>query len=213
MISIKAKKREKLGRKTRHLRERGIIPAVLYGEGVKSTPVEIDGQEFKKVFEEAGMSSLILFELDGESYQVLIHDVSRDPVTGNFLHVDFYRPSTKKEITAEVPLIFEGEEEVQKESGGNVLREIQMIEVKGLAQKLPREIKVDLRVLKNFEDRIQVKDLKMPEGVRILRDKEDIIAILVPPREEEAEQPIEGEEPVGEKPAAGEGSKEERKEE
>lgn len=190
MTLIKVKKREKLGKKAKKLREKGFIPGVLYGEGIESTPVEVNIKELREVFEEAGMTSLIDLELEGDAYKVLIHDIARDPVSGEFIHVDFYRPSTKREITAEIPLVFEGEEEVQKASGGNVLREIHEIEVKGLAHQLPKEIKVNLTSLKNFEDRILVKDLEIPEGVKVLRDEEDIVAILVPPSEEELPEEI-----------------------
>jgi large subunit ribosomal protein L25 len=214
MIKLKAKKRDKLGRKNKQLRKQGILPAVLYGGGVESTPLEINLKEFEKVFREAGTSSLISLDVKGKEYQVLIHEISKDPLTGAFLHVDFYSPSKKKETTVEIPLIFEGIEEVQKESGGNVLKEIQEVEVKGLAYNLPREIKVDVSSLKNFEDRILVKDIKIPEGNTILREKEDIVAILTPPAEEEIEKPQpEEEKTVEEKPTEEKKLAEEKREE
>jgi large subunit ribosomal protein L25 len=185
MVVLKIKKREKLGKKAKKIREQGLVPGILYGENIAPTPVEVERKALEKAFEEAGTSSLIELQLEGDNYQALIHDIAKDPLSDEIIHVDFYRPSTKKEITAEIPLVFEGEEEVQKASGGNVLREIHELEVKGLAHHLPREIKVDLTVLKNFEDRILVKDLNLPEGVRPLRNGGDIVAILVAPSEEE----------------------------
>lgn len=204
MLQLKAKKRTKLGRQINFLRRQGFLPAVLYGEGVKSTPLEVGQKEFEKVFAEAGMSSLISLKLQNKEYQVLIHELSKDPLSGKFLHVDFYHPSSRKEVAAEVPLVFEREEEAQKESGGNLLKEIQTLEVKGLAQNLPREIKVDVSSLKAIDDRILVGNLKVPQGVKIQRDKEEIVAIIVPPREEEV---------VEEKPVEEEKEEEEKKEE
>ncbi len=216
MMELKAKIRDKFGRKTNSLRKQGVLPAVLYGEGVKNLSLGVAEKEFEKIYQEAGESSLVTLEVDtkpAKKIQVLIHDTARDPLTGRFLHVDFYHPSAQKEIEAEIPLVFEGTSLAVKELGGTLVREIQQVEVKGLAQKLPREIKISIEKLKTFEDRIVIGDLSVPEGVTILRDKEEIVALVVPPREEEEEavaeeekveeEKTEGGEPASAKAAAG----------
>jgi len=184
MLSIKAENREESGKKTR---QQGFLPAVLYGQGIKGLPIKISKKEFENIFKQAGTSSLISLELDGKKHEVLIYDSFRDPLTEELMHVDFFKPSTKREITAEVPLVFEGEAPAVKNLGGNLLKEVQSIEVKGFAHSLPKEVKVDVSVLKSFDDKIQVKDLAFPEGVSALKDGEDIVALVIPPREEEEE--------------------------
>jgi len=201
MISLKAKIRKEFGRKTNSLRKQGVLPVVLYGPEIKNLSLEVDEKEFEKIYREAGESSLLSLEIEGKDakkVQVLIHDVAEDPVSGKILHVDFYHPSTKKEVTAEIPLVFEGEALAVKELGGTLVREIQTVEVKGLAQNLPREIKVNIETLKTFEDKIQIKDLKTPQGVTILKESEEMVANVAPPREEEKEVPKEEEKPVEE---------------
>ncbi len=200
MLTLKADKRDKLGGKTTRLRQAGILPAVLYGEGVENTPLEIDEKEFERVFSQAGETSLINLELAGKKYEVLIHEISRDPVSNEFLHVDFFCPSTKKEIEAEVPLVFEGEAPAEKDLGGNLLKEIQNVEVRGLVKNLPKEIKVNVSSLKTFEDRILIKDLILPAGIRVLKDQEEIVALVVPPRKEEIIEEKPEETPAEEKP-------------
>jgi len=190
MITLKAKIREKLKKRAKSLRKEEKIPAILYGEGIKNTPLEVEEKEFEKIYQEAGESSLIKLKIeDGKlktnEVEVLIHEVARDPLTRKFLHVDFYHPSAKKEVEAEIPLVFKGEAKACKELGGTLVREIQQVEVKGLPQNLPREIVVNIEVLRTFEDKIQIKDLKVPSGVKILREPEEIVANVAPPREEE----------------------------
>ena len=110
MIELKVKIRDKFGKKTNSLREQGILPAVLYGEGVKNLPLSVAEKEFEKIYQEAGESSLVTLNIDAKpakKIQVLIHDVTVDPISGKFLHVDFYHPSAQKEIEAEIPLVFE----------------------------------------------------------------------------------------------------------
>jgi len=194
MVSIKATIRQKHGKQNQTLREKGVLPAVLYGEGIKNASIDVSEKDFDNVYAEAGESSLLSVELDGKKYDVLIHQIAKDPLTGKFLHVDFYKPSTKKKIEAEIPLVFEGESLAVKDLDGILVREVQVLHVKGLAHNLPREIVVDISGLKSFEDRIHVSQLNVPDGIDIMREPEDIVALVVPVAEEKEEQEIPAEE-------------------
>lgn len=202
MLTFSAKIRQTLGKKVKNLRKTGIIPAILYGSEIKeSLPLEIDYKAFEKIYKEAGGSSLISLEIQDEKtgktkqkkFLVLIHDTKRNPLTEEIMHVDFYQPRLEKEIEAKVPIIFEGEPLAVKESGGTLVKNISDVEIKALPQKLPKEIKVDVSNLETFEDHILIKDLKVSEGVKILKDPDQIVASVVPPEkvEEELVKPIE----------------------
>jgi large subunit ribosomal protein L25 len=193
MLTLSAKTRKDLGKKTKALRQKGILPAVLYGPKIKSAPLEINLQEFEKIYQEAGESSLVSLTADGKNFLVLIHDVSTDPLTGRAVHVDFYQPSLEKEVEVNVPLVFEGEAPAIKELGGTLVKNISEVEVKALPQKLPKEIRVDVGNLKTFEDHILIKDLLLPEGAKILKEPNEIVAQVTPLEkvEEELEKPIE----------------------
>lgn len=193
MLSLKAKIRKKVGKGLKELRKNKVLPAVLYGPEIKNLSLEVEEKEFEEVYGEAGESSLVKLKIKNQKSKidevdVLIHQIARDPVEGKFLHVDFYHPSSTKEVEAEIPLVFEGEPPAVKELSGTLIKEIQVVEVKGLAQNLPREIKVEVGGLKTFEDRILVGDLKIPEGIKILRESDEMVANVVPPTEEEEEE-------------------------
>ncbi len=185
MIEINAKIRETLGKKVKTLRKEGIIPAVLYGIKVKSTPLEIDYNEFEKVYKEAGESTIVKLKTGKEGKNVLIYDVSRDPVTDKFTHIDFYAVRMDKLITTEVSLVFEGESPVVETEDGVLIKNITEVEVEALPTDLPREIKVDISTLKTFDDLIHIKDLKVSEGVKILAESEEVVVSVIPPRSEE----------------------------
>jgi len=215
MIKIKAEKRESLGKKVQELREKGVLPAVLYGPKVENMNIQLDSKEFGKVYEDAGESTLISLEINGEEFPVLIHDMERDPLSLELVHVDFYQPILTEETEVEVELVFEGEAFAVKDLGGTLVKEIQEITVKALPQNLPHEIKVDISVLKSFDDEIKVKDLKVPENVTIMRDPEDLVAVVTPVTnvEEELEKPIEAGEAIVEgEVKEGEENKEEKEE-
>jgi len=193
MLSLKVKKREIIGEKVEKLREKGILPAVLYGPKIDNVNLELDLKSFEKIYKEVGESSLISLEVGDKKYSVLIYEVKNDPIKGIPEHVDFYQPILTKKVEANVPIIFEGESPAVKDFEGTLVKEIQEILVKALPQKLPHEIKIDVSNLKELEDEILVKDLDLGEDVQTDKDPNDVVAIIAPPEkvEEELEKPIE----------------------
>lgn len=196
-IYLKAKKREKFGRKMRLEKEANLIPAILYGPRIKNMPLFVDEKDFEKIFDKAGESSLInlVFEDKKEKFLVLIHDIKRDALSGKVIHIDFYQPNLEKKVTARLPLVFEGESEAVKNLQGTIVQNISEIEIKALPINLPRDIRINIEKLKTFEDVIKIKDLIVPEGVEILKNPEEIVVSVVPPTkvEEELAKPLEEE--------------------
>jgi large subunit ribosomal protein L25 len=207
MLALTAKIRQKFGKETQKLRNKGIVPAVLYGPKIKNMSLEIDLKEFEPVYEKTGESSLISLEVassdsskETKKFLVLIHRTKRDPLTGNLIHVDFYQPILTEEIEVSVPLLFEGEAPAVKDLGGTLIKGIQEVAIKALPQNLPHEIKVSINGLKTIEDEILIKDLQLPENVKIQRNLEEVVATVALPEkiEEELEQPAEEKEERGE---------------
>ena len=208
MLSLSAKIRKEVGKSVRNLRQKDILPAVLYGPKLKKAqPLELDYKAFEKVYKEAGESSLISLEIGGEAPEgklsasngagkktlVLIHEIQRDPLTDKISHADFYQAPLEEKIVVKIPIVLEGLSPAVKELGGTLVKYISETEVKALPQDLPKEIKANVGSLNTFEDNILIKDLKLPQGVEILRHPEEIVASVLPPEkvEEELEKPIE----------------------
>ena len=186
MFSLKATIRDKKI-KPGVLRKQAVLPAILYGEGVENQMLKVAEKDFLAAFKSSGESSLLSLEVGPKKYEVLIHQITRDPLSSKFLHIDFYHPSSKKKVVAEIPLVFEGEAPAVKEFGGILVKEAHSIEVKGLAFNLPREITVDLSKLVALEDRILVKDLAMSDKLECQKQPNEIIALVVLPKEEKSE--------------------------
>jgi len=193
MLTLKAKIRKDLGKKVKKLRKKGIIPAVLYGPKIENIPLEVDLKEFEKVYKAAGESSLIKLQIEKKDFLVLIHAVEINAISQKPIHIDFYQPRLDEEITVTVPLVFEGEAPAVKDLGGTLVRNIHEVEVKALPQDLPHEIEVNIEKLKSFEDSILIKDLIVPKEVKILREPDEIVALVTPPEkvEEELAKPVE----------------------
>ena len=214
MFTLSAVIREK-EEKPNILRNKGLLPAVLYGPKTKNFSLQLNEKEFEKLFRKTGESSLISLEVKGakEKFLVLVHDFQKDPLKGNFIHVDFYQPALDKETEAAVPLEFIGEAPAVKELNGTLVKNISEVEIKALPQNLPHEIKVDISCLKTFDDSILIKDLIIAKEVKIIKEPNEIVALVTPPEkvEEELEKPIE--EKVEEVEKVEEKEKKEEKEE
>lgn len=185
MQEIKAQIRTEVGRGITSLRKIGVMPAVLYGEGIPSQSISISRKEFEKVYKEAGESTLVKLELSGKPYNVLIYDVANDPLKDSPIHADFYAVRMDRVLRTKVTLVFVGESPAVKNDGGVLVKVIQEVEVEALPQDLPHELKADLSNLDVFESRLLIKDINIPSGVKILTDLNDVIAIVEPPRKEE----------------------------
>lgn len=200
-IILKATTRDLLGKKVNNLRREGLIPLILYGRKFTALPLSADAGEFKKISQEAGEATLIDIEIPGkETSKALIRQIQKDPTTDSVLHADLYKVDMSEEIETEIPLVFEGIAPAVSELEGNFITNKDTVKVKCLPDKLVSEIKIDISTLKSFEDLIHVKDLNIPEGIKVLEEAEDIIAqVTAPLSEEELEKIESGETATGEK--------------
>ncbi len=189
MIKLSAKVRTETGKKINALKEAGRIPAIVYGHKVKNILLDIDYKEFQKVLREAGESSLIELDVEGEKEKkpVLVHEIQKDPVSDLFIHVDFFQASLKEEVQVKVPLVFEGTSLAVKDLGGTLVKNISELEVKALPQNLPHEIKVSIDSLNTLDSHILVKDLVLPKDVKALAKPEEIVVSVAAQANIEAE--------------------------
>lgn len=191
MSTIKATQRKTLGRKTRKIRENGLIPAVVYGHDFKSMSLQVPYVEFENVFKETGESSLINLEIDGKTpVKVLVYDIQYHPLTDKIQHVDFYKIKAGEKITVETGLKFVSEAPVVKNLKGVLVHNMGKIEIKCLPEDLIHEIEVDVSGLATFEDVIRIKDLKIPSKIEVMQDLNEVVVSVSRPQAEE-EKPAE----------------------
>ena len=192
-LELKSEKRTLLGKKVKSLRRKGVIPAVVYGGKEGSVPIELGLKEFSKIFKTAGETTLIKLFVNDAVKNVLIHDISRDPMTEEINHVDFYEVKMDEKITTKVPLIFIGDALAVIDLGGVLVKAMQELEVRALPADLPHQIEIDISQLKTFDDNILVKDIKLPKNVEILENLETSVAVVTPPRSEAELEALKGE--------------------
>lgn len=164
---------------------KGKIPAVLYGPKTENTSLFVDFGEFKKVWREAGESTVISLgnSVSKSVKPVLIYDVQLDPLSSEPRHVDFYAVDMTKKTTADISLEFVGEAGAVR-LGGTLVKVLHEIEVEALPADLPHELKVDISKLITFDDKILVKDVLVPSGVEVMAGPDEVVAFVEEVKEE-----------------------------
>ncbi len=173
---LTAQKRDLLGRKVKNLRAKGQVPATVYGKNIKSASVAVEQGVFEKLYADAGETGLVELSLDGEVRPVLIHTVQRDAVRGSLLHVEFHQVDLKENVRANVPVELVGESPAVAQKAGALLTLLNEVEVEALPTELPEKIEVDITKLAAVGDELKISDLKVPKGVTMLTDVEQIVA-------------------------------------
>jgi len=166
-------------------RKEGKIPAIMYGH--KGTPqmLWVDFLTFSKVFAVSGESSILSLEIEGgKKANVIVQDMAHDAMTNRVSHVDFFEVSMDQELEAHIPLEFIGESPAVREQGGILVKTLEEVTVSCLPKDLPHTLPIDLSILKDFSTHIQVKDLVLPKGVKVLTDELTTIVLVEAPRTE-----------------------------
>ncbi len=202
-LSIKADKREVLGKKVRFLRREGVTPVHVFGHGVESLALQCDTDTLKQMIDQAGTTRLVALKISGDKSprSVFIREIQRNELNGNLLHVDFYQIKKEEKIKADIPIVFTGEAPAMHLKGRMLDKELDSISVECLPDKLPPQIEIDLSVLEELDQAIHVSDVDLGPDVVIHASPEQMIVKVteikvvveeeVVPEEEEA---LEGEE-------------------
>jgi large subunit ribosomal protein L25 len=166
------------------VRTGGKVPAVFYGPKEESTSIIVKASEFKKVWKEAGESSIIVLKNGTEEHEALIQEVDVHPVTDIPRHIDFYVIEKGKKLEVEVPLTFVGVSAAVKDLGGTLVKVMHDLPIEALPKDLPHDIQVDISLLTDLNSQILVKDLKLPAGVEAKVDLEEVVAAVTVKAEE-----------------------------
>jgi len=168
-------KRDIFGKKLKKLRRENILPANIYGRGVKSVAVQLPYKEFEKVYKEARETGLIDVQVNGELKPSLIHNVQRDHLNNTILHTDFYQVNLKEKVKTMVPILITGIAQAVSDKLGLLLQPLSQVEIEALPEDLPEKIEVNVEHLAAVDDQITVESIKPPRGVTILTDPSQVV--------------------------------------
>lgn len=194
--------REATGKNSnRRLRTSGQIPAILYGAGHDTVPIEVENRRILEVFRGGATENTIFVLKRRESDQqrhARIREIQVDPVSREILHIDFQRVLMDETLQISVPIETVGTPVGVHEEGGVLDFVNREVEVECLPGDIPDTIEVDVSGL-SIGDHLEAGSLTLPKGVTLLEDPERVIvSVAYPdrieePEEEEAEELLEAE--------------------
>ena len=112
-----------------------------------------------------------------------------------------------KKLTVDAELIFKGIEQIEKETAGEVIKNLSAVQIECLPKDLIKEIEIDISdKLKTIGDSMNASEIKLPEGVDLITDPDNTIVSVQEIKEEIFEEPKE--ETATEESKEGEGTKE-----
>lgn len=210
-VKLKAVKRDDTGKgSARRARAEGLVPAIVYGQGMEPISISVNRREFVTALQtDAGMNVLLNIDVDGATTTALTREIQTDPVRGTLLHADFVKIDLKQEVEVEVPVHVVGEAPGVKE-GGVLEHPLFTLHVRCLPTNVPESIDADISGL-NIGDSLRVSELSEGRDFHILNDPESVVASVAAPISEEqleamvAEAGAEGAEEAPAAEAAAEG--------
>jgi large subunit ribosomal protein L25 len=165
---------EKRTEKTKELRESKIIPGVIYGKGIDSTPIQVSEVDFTSLYRQYGETMTFEIKLGRKKHIVYIKDLQRSKVKYNqILHFDLQKVSETDIMTADIYVHPINDEKI-KQRGQIVHLVLETLETEYPVGKGISRFDVSVEGLE-LDDVIKVKDIEVPEGFKILDDPEETV--------------------------------------
>ena len=184
-ITIELTPRDVLGKKVKHLRSKGTVPAVIHDHGKDSIVAQGDAIALLKVFKEAGKHHPVTVKVGSKEFLTLIKQADFDPRKRRLSHVVFNAVSKDQKVEAEIPVrpkYAEGNEASPAErSGLIVLGSIESVTVEAIPANLPDELFYDAEKLVLEGDHVTIADLIVPANVVVTDDATNTIATVFEP--------------------------------
>ena len=200
-IQLDGKARNKTGKgASRKLRSTGRLPAIFYGPEAEPIMLSIDYLELVKSLKGRPPENVIFdLRIDSngrsQSKKVMIRELQRDPVSRDYLHVDFCEISMAREIEASIPIQLVNTA-IGVTKGGMVEHIRRELSVVCLPKDLVDAIEIDVSGL-DIGDALHVGNIALPPGLRSTEDGDLTVATVVAPtitdeaEEAEAEEAVE----------------------
>ena len=186
-IVVVAQTRAETGKNAnRRLRQKELIPGVLYGTKTEAISVAVSPREIGAILRSAsGENTLFDVEIEGARRKVILKEYQREPLRGQLLHADFYEVALDKPIKVTIHVEVVGVPIGVKTQGGILDFVSRELEVECLPMDIPEKVVVDVSALE-LGKHLRVSDLAMPPRVTVLNEPELVIAHVVAPKAEAA---------------------------
>jgi large subunit ribosomal protein L25 len=188
-VRIAAEPRTEFGKGgARRTRRAGKIPAVLYGHGTPPRHLALPAREFAQVVRGGGANVLLTLVIDGGTELALPKAVQRNPIRGDYEHVDLLLVRRGEKVHVDVRVLLQGE----ATRDGMVDQQVTALAVEAEATNIPTELTVSIEGLQ-IGDHISAAEITLPAGVTLTGDPAQVVVmVLAAPTAEQVEADLAG---------------------
>jgi large subunit ribosomal protein L25 len=187
---VQAEKRDQKGKgPARRLRQKSLIPAVVYGLEKAPTHLAVDPAQLQMaIATPRKFNTLLTLKTPDGDKLVLFKDYQVDPVSRQLLHADFLEVTLDRPVKVEVPVVTVGKAEGVV-AGGILSIAAHEVVVEALPDKIPEKIEVDVTPIKIGQS-IHIGEVKAPEGCKFRYATDYVVAFVAVPEKEEVVAPV-----------------------
>jgi large subunit ribosomal protein L25 len=187
---LNAEKRDQKGKgPARRLRQKSLIPAVVYGLDKAPTHLAVDPKLLQQAIDTPRrFNTLLTLKTPEGDKLVLFKDYQVDPVSRSLLHADFLEVTLDKPVKVEVPVVTVGKAEGVT-AGGILSIAAHEVVVEALPDKIPERIEVDVEAIKIGQS-IHISEVKAPAGCKFRYATDYVVAFVAVPEKEEVVAPV-----------------------
>lgn len=168
-----------------HLREKGNIPAVVYGRHEESKSIAVNNLDFLKVIKDVGRNGIISLDVNGNKENVILADYQMNPINRAVTHVDFLHINLSTEVHAQVHVVLTGSSE-SVENGGVLQQALHELNIIAKPKEIPESIEVDITNIK-INHAIKIGEIrKNYSNITINHSDDDVIVTVIASRVENA---------------------------
>lgn len=175
-LVLNAERRTVTGKKVSRLRRTGLLPAVVYGPDSEPLAVQLNAREATRIIRKIEGTQLVDLVVDGRARKVLVHELQRDSIRGDYLHADFYAPDMTRPLRVAIPIHLIGSSFAITGHSGVLVRGLTDLGIECLPGDLIPSISVDISPIQEIGQAIYVRDIQMPATVKVLSDPDDMVA-------------------------------------
>src|SRR2546422_9310400 len=188
-VSLSATPRQATGKgAARQARFRGKVPAVIYGHGRDTQPLELEAKALEKALQGVEPASTIIeLAVEGKTVKTLIREIQRHPLRPDIIHVDFYEIHAAEKVTLKIPVHLVGNPDGVRNAGGVLDQVTREVEIEALPENIPDRVELEVTALK-IGDSLHTRYLTIRNAV-ILTGGDLTSATWLPPRAEEVAAP------------------------
>ena len=165
------------------IRKEGNVPAIVYGAKKENTSIYLREMDLLKTIKDVGRNGVISLDVNGNTQNVIVTDYQVDPLKNGFIHVDFLAVDMSKEVTANVNVNLVGDAAGVKD-GGVMQQSLFEVSIAAKPGDIPPSIDIDVTNLQ-VADTITVADIKELGNFTVNHEEDEVIASILPPRQEE----------------------------